>query len=171
MARYLLYFNFVKTNKKTLPIEQNCHISPINSLPQDRYSCIMKFVVSSEELLKHLIATGRIIPGANKEPDNFADLEVILSSASVVEDYAATCRSAVASRIEELFSASTRELMRRLAKYTDQKVSTQFLRLRKSFFRSITLLFGLCCSSSTYIFNAIFGVHATRIPSILPVLS
>lgn len=120
--------------------------------------------------MTYLAAIGRTTPEADKPMDSYIDISEILATVDLLEFYSKCQLVLRAVRIEKLFSASTRELMRRLAKYTDQKVSTQFLRLRNSLSRSITLLFGLCCSSPTYIFNAIFGVHATRIPSILPVL-
>ena len=144
----------------------------IKTLPQDRYPQYMKFVATNYNLLNQLITTGRIVPEEDIAEDSYTDISELPADIFIFESSMSewiTVEQTVS--IDQLFSPSTRELMRRLAKYKNQKVSTQFLRLRKSKSISLTLLFGLCCSRPTYIFNAIFGVHATRIPTILPALS
>jgi len=144
----------------------------IKTLPQDRYPQYMKFVATNYNLLNQLITTGRIVPEEDIRDDGYTYISEMSADIFIFESSMSewiTVEQTVS--IDQLFSPSTRELMRRLAKYKNQKVSTQFLRLRKSKSISLTLLFGLCCSRPTYIFNAIFGVHATRIPTILPALS
>ena len=132
----------------------------------------MKFVATNYNLLNQLITTGRIVPEEDIAEDSYTDISELSADIFIFESSMSEWKSVEQTvRIDQLFSPSTRELMRRLAKYKNQKVSTQFLRLRKSNSITLTLLFGLCCSRPTYIFNAIFGVHATRIPTILPALS
>ncbi len=68
-------------------------------------------------------------------------------------------------KIEALFSGSTKQLLRRLAFYTGQKLSTLFRVLRNTRIHSFSIFFGLCCSSSSYIFEAITGTSSHPIPA------
>jgi len=63
------------------------------------------------------------------------------------------------------FSASVKELMRRLALYTGQILSTLYRILRNARIHTLSIFFGLCCSSSGYIFNAITGTCSHPIPA------
>ncbi len=63
------------------------------------------------------------------------------------------------------FSASVKELMRRLAIYTGLLLSTLFRVLRNTRIHSLSIFFGLCCSRSGYIFEAITGTSSHPIPA------
>ena len=120
----------------------------------------MKFVATNYNLLNQLITTGRIVPEEDIRDDGYTYISELPADIFIFESSMSEWKSVEQTvRVDQLFSPSTRELMRRLAKYKNQKVSTQFLRLRKSNSITLTLLFGLCCSRPTDIFNAIFGVH------------
>lgn len=65
------------------------------------------------------------------------------------------------------FSASVKELVRRLALYTGQVLSTLFRVLRNTRIHSLSIFFGLCCSRSGYIFEAIAGTSSHPVPASL----
>ncbi len=64
----------------------------------------------------------------------------------------------------ELINASTRELMRRLTIYASQLTTVKLSVLRNTRIHSLSIFFGLCCSSSGYIFDAITGASSYPCP-------
>ena len=70
-------------------------------------------------------------------------------------------------KIDALYTASTKELIRRLALYTGQVQATLFRVLRNTRIHSLSIFFGLCCSRSGYIFEAITGSSSHPIPASL----
>ena len=82
----------------------------------------MKFVATNYNLLNQLITTGRIVPEEDIRDDGYTYIsemsaDVITFDSSMSEWI--TVEQTVS--IDQLFSPSTRELMRRLAKYKNQK--------------------------------------------------
>jgi hypothetical protein len=65
------------------------------------------------------------------------------------------------------FSGSVKELLSRLAHYTGQILSTLFRVLRNTRIHSLSIFFGLCCSRSGYIFEAITGTSSYPVPASL----
>ena len=70
-------------------------------------------------------------------------------------------------KIDILFSGSIKELLRRMAQYTGLVQSTLFNVLRNTRIHSLSIFFGLCCSSSGYIFEAITGTSSHPVPTSL----
>ncbi len=68
-------------------------------------------------------------------------------------------------KIDALYTKSTKELLRRLALYTGQMLSTLFRVLRNTRIHSLSIFFGLCCSCSGYIFEAITGTSSHPVPA------
>lgn len=66
---------------------------------------------------------------------------------------------------KSFLSGSIKQLNRQLAIYTGQLESTLFRVLRNTRIHSLSIFFGLCCSSSGYIFNAISGASSHPIPA------
>jgi len=66
---------------------------------------------------------------------------------------------------KSFLSGSIKQLNRQLAIYTGQLQSTLFRVLRNTRIHSLSIFFGLCCSSSGYIFNAISGASSHPIPA------
>ena len=64
------------------------------------------------------------------------------------------------------YDKRTQYLSKQLKKITDDSVKIKFAQLKNTLPVMVSLFFGLCCSSPTYIFDAIFGSSASRIPSI-----
>lgn len=79
--------------------------------------------------------------------------------------------SAVAFKLNLQFDSftnnSTQELIRRLALYTGQVQATLLRVLRNARIHSLSIFFGLCCSRSGYIFEAITGSSSHPIPASL----
>jgi hypothetical protein len=122
----------------------------------------MKFVVSSTELLEHLIGIDR----CRKLLDdciNEGNLDVF-ENEGLKEYYTPAPRYV---KIKILLSGSVKELMRRLAIYTGQIQSTLFRVLRNTRIHSLSIFFGLCCSRSGYIFEAISGTSSYPVPASL----
>lgn len=67
--------------------------------------------------------------------------------------------------LKSFLSGSTKQLMRRLAIYTGQIQSTLFRVLRNTRIHSLSIFFGLCCSRSGYIFEAITGTSSHPVPA------
>ena len=132
----------------------------------------MKFIVSSTVLMAHLKAIGRKIDTKKFHPklDEFVSNCGGHKFIKVGDNYkfpAGTPVLQTALLVKALRKGSLKELLRRMAMYMQQIVSTQFALSRKTKFESLTLFFGLCCSSPTYIFNAIFGNSYYPVPSFL----
>lgn len=65
------------------------------------------------------------------------------------------------------YSGSTRQLLHNLAVYIGHELSTLFRVLRNTLIHSLSIFFGLCCSCSGYIFDAISGTSTHPVPSSL----
>lgn len=68
--------------------------------------------------------------------------------------------------LKTFFDKKIQNLSKDLKKITDDIVKIKFAQLKNTLPVMVSLFFGLCCSSPTYIFDAIFGSSASRIPSI-----
>ena len=126
------------------------HISPTSLLPQDRFNNIMKFVIDPDLMHEFFEAISKplkrnIVDGTYAYVDNlnlgYCEYKIAHNNVN----------------IEKLLSASTRELMRRLIIYTTRLTSVKLTALRNTCIHSLSIFFGLCCSSSGYIFDAITG--------------
>ncbi len=67
--------------------------------------------------------------------------------------------------LKSFLSGSTKQLLSRLALYIGQKLSTLLRVLRNTRIHSFSIFFGLCCSSSSYIFEAITGTSSHPNPA------
>ena len=135
------------------------HISPTNELPQDRYRHTMKFVGNSTELMSHLQAISRVIDFKNLKFDEDSLLAYI-----EVDELTTIKKQPRFLFFHYFLSGSVKELMRRLALYTGQVLSTLFRVLRNTRIHSLSIFFGLCCSRSGYIFEAITGASSHPVP-------
>ena len=133
---------------------------PTNQLPQDRYTQTMKFVADSTELLSHLQAISKVIDFKNIKFDEDRILAYI-----GVDDLTTIKKQPHFLFFQYFLSGSVIALLRRLAFYTGQKLSTLFRVLRNTRIHSFSIFFGLCCSSSSYIFEAITGTSSHPIPA------
>jgi hypothetical protein len=61
---------------------------------------------------------------------------------------------------KSFYSGSIKQIQHQLAIYTGLLQSTLFRVLRNTRIHSLSIFFGLCCSSSGYIFNAITGTSS-----------
>ena len=68
-------------------------------------------------------------------------------------------------KLESLFTGSVKQLQYQLAICNGLIQSTIFRVLRNARIHTLSIFFGLCCSSSGYIFNAISGVSSHPIPA------
>lgn len=68
--------------------------------------------------------------------------------------------------LKAFYDKKIQNLSKQLKKITDDIVKIKFAQLKNTLPVMVSLFFGLCCSSPTYIFDAIFGSSASRIPSI-----
>ena len=119
----------------------------------------MKFVGNSTELLSHLQAISRVIDFKNLKFDEDSLLAYI-----EVDELTTIKKQPRFLFFHYFLSGSVKELMRRLALYTGQVLSTLFRVLRNTRIHSLSIFFGLCCSRSGYIFEAITGASSHPVP-------
>lgn len=87
----------------------------------------MKFVATNYNLLNQLITTGRIVPEEDIAEDNYTDISELPADIFIFESSMSEWKLVEQTvRVDQLFSPSTRELMRRLAKYKNQKFLHSF---------------------------------------------
>jgi len=65
------------------------------------------------------------------------------------------------------YSGSVKQLLHQLAIYSGRMLSTLFRVLRNTRIHSLSIFFGLCCSCSGYIFEAITGTSSHPVPASL----
>ena len=97
--------------------------------------------------------------------DNLQFLSSILEQADLVEDVKSNKPKKFNYRF--LYSGSTKQLLHNLAIFTGHEMSTLFRVLRNTLIHSLSIFFGLCCSCSGYIFDAISGTSTHPVPSSL----
>ena len=95
--------------------------------------------------------------------------QFILSSTELIHESEYNSKSDRTQKFSFSFfySGSTRQLLRNLAVYTGHELSTLFRVLRNTLIHSLSIFFGLCCSCSGYIFDAISGTSTHPVPSSL----
>lgn len=116
----------------------------------------MEFLINSTELLESLIESGRIVDIKNENFVYDNELEYY-----VLQDIIYRWNL----EVEKQFSNSTRELLRRLSSYLSKAIATFLNRTNSQLYLELSIFFGLCCSSSCFIFNAITGTSSYPIPA------
>jgi hypothetical protein len=122
----------------------------------------MKFVVSSTMLLEHLQAISRIV-----DPKDLKFDEDYLISYVEVNETTTIKKQPRSLYFHYFLSGSIKQLIRQLAIYTGQILSTLLRVLRNTRIHSLSIFFGLCCSRSGYIFEAITGTSSHPNPASL----
>jgi len=123
----------------------------------------MKFEINSAELLSYLESIGKVFNSKYEvfESESYYQFD---ENCVAIDSYVDRTRVLI---IKELLSASTLELMRRLAIYVGKLIAVKLLVLRNTRIHSLSIFFGLCCSSSVYIYNAITGTSSYPIPDLV----
>jgi hypothetical protein len=116
----------------------------------------MKFIASCTELLSHLQAISRVIDLKSEhfEFDEIQECYVLqqeLGERNI--------------KVENLFGHSVCQLIRLLLAYLSSIIALLFRQSNTLLYRELSIFFGLCCSSSGYIFNAITGTSSHPIPA------
>lgn len=95
--------------------------------------------------------------------------QFILSSAELIDETERKPQSKPYKNLNNkyLYSGSTKQLLHNLAIFTGHEMSTLFRVLRNTLIHSLSIFFGLCCSCSGYIFDAISGTSTHPVPSSL----
>ena len=95
--------------------------------------------------------------------------QFILSSAELLDETERKPQSKPYKNLNNkyLYSGSTKQLLHNLAIFTGHEMSTLFRVLRNTLIHSLSIFFGLCCSCSGYIFDAISGTSTHPVPSSL----
>lgn len=95
--------------------------------------------------------------------------QFILSSAELIDETERKPQSKPYKNLNNkyLYSGSTKQLLHNLAIFTGHEMSTLFRVLRNTLIHSLSIFFGLCCSCSGYIFDAITGTCSHPVPSSL----
>lgn len=95
--------------------------------------------------------------------------QFILSSAELIDETERKPQSKPYKNLNNkyLYSGSTKQLLHNLAIFTGHEMSTLFRVLRNTLIHSLSIFFGLCCSCSGYIFDAITGTSTHPVPSSL----
>ena len=95
--------------------------------------------------------------------------QFILSSAELIDETERKPQSKPYKNLNNkyLYSGSTKQLLHNLAIFTGHELSTLFRVLRNTLIHSLSIFFGLCCSCSGYIFDAITGTSTHPVPSSL----
>ncbi len=95
--------------------------------------------------------------------------QFILSSAELIDETERKPQSKPYKNLNNkyLYSGSTKQLLHNLAIFTGHELSTLFRVLRNTLIHSLSIFFGLCCSCSGYIFDAISGTSTHPVPSSL----
>jgi hypothetical protein len=116
----------------------------------------MKFIATSTELLSHLQAIRRVIELKNNhfEFDQVQECFILQQK---------TGKRNI--KVENLFSHSVCILIRRLLVYLSGIIDLLIRQSNTLLYRELSIFFGLCCSSSGYIFNAITGTSSHPIPA------
>ena len=157
-------------SENSLPIldEWLLSLRPFN--PDHEY--ISKNKVNYDELniLLRLRRNNRNLSISKYETENTpAYKQFILSSTELIDESEYNSKSDRTQKFSFSFfySGSTRQLLRNLAVYTGHELSTLFRVLRNTLIHSLSIFFGLCCSCSGYIFDAISGTSTHPVPSSL----
>lgn len=166
LLSHLQAISRVINNKNRLPILDVFQSAQISRNSQHEFNNLFK---EYNFLFKYFIADDvklRISKHETKKENIFG-----LQSDDFVFKTTEAKQSTVAFKsnlhFESFTNSSTQELIRRMALYTGQIQSTLFRVLRNTRIHSLSIFFGLCCSRSGYIFEAITGTSSHPVPSSL----
>lgn len=158
-------------SKNYLPILDEWLLSLRPSNPDHEY--LSKNKVNYDELnilLKLRGYNNKDLSISKYETENTpAYKQFILSSAELIDETERKPQSKPYKNLNNkyLYSGSTKQLLHNLAIFTGHEMSTLFRVLRNTLIHSLSIFFGLCCSCSGYIFDAITGTCSHPVPSSL----
>jgi len=158
-------------SKNYLPILDEWLLSLRPSNPDHEY--LSKNKINYDELnilLKLRGYNNKDLSISKYETENtHAYKQFILSSAELIDETERKPQSKLYKNLNNkyLYSGSTKQLLHNLAIFTGHEMSTLFRVLRNTLIHSLSIFFGLCCSCSGYIFDAITGTCSHPVPSSL----
>ncbi len=159
------------SSKNYLPVLDEWLLSLRPSNPDHEY--LSKNKINYDELnilLKLRVYNNKDLSISKYETENTpAYKQFILSSAELIDETERKPQSKPYKNLNNkyLYSGSTKQLLHNLAIFTGHEMSTLFRVLRNTLIHSLSIFFGLCCSCSGYIFDAITGTCSHPVPSSL----